>query len=79
MAPKTALVKSSERRGPPANCNHGPINLRLDERGLTPLLMAGVFELVSTISCYGPTRRDRADLRAAAGLLGDVLNRMRAA
>jgi len=63
----------------PANCNRGPINLRLEERGLTPTLMAGAFELISAISCYGPTHRDRGDLRAAAGLLGDVLNRMRSA
>lgn len=61
----------------PANCNRGPINLRLEENGLTPKLMAGAFELISALSCYGPTHRDRADLRAAAGLLGDVLNRLR--
>lgn len=64
----------------PANCNHKTsINLRLEDTGLTPQLAAGAFELISCMSCYGLTRRDRSDLRAAAALIGDVLNRMRSA
>lgn len=59
----------------PAN-DHGPLSLRLDERGLTPALVGGLAELTSVCAQYANDKTDRRDLHVAVGILFDVRARM---